>query len=101
MPKMKLSKDYIAHPHIVEGIRKTERENGISESSLIFRLFPKFPSITLNFQKIEIESKILGEKRSLTPYEQFVRESAPILNTLRSTDRLLMQETIKLTIKKV
>lgn len=78
---MKLNKEYISHSLIIEGVKKSKEKNDMSESLLILRLFPRSPSILLNFQKIKIEREILGKEQSLTPYKQFVRESAQILNS--------------------
>ncbi|MCL1942031.1 MAG: hypothetical protein FWF54_00540 [Candidatus Azobacteroides sp.] len=77
---LELIKEYITSPYLVEGIKKSEGKNGVSESSLILRLFPGSPSILLNFQKIKIEREVINRERDLTPYKQFVRESAGILN---------------------
>lgn len=78
---MKLNKEYITHSYIIEGVKKTREKSDVSESSLILRLFPGFPSILLNFHKIKIEREILRKKYGLTPYKQFARESAKVLNS--------------------
>lgn len=75
-----LNKLYIACPHIVEGIKRTEGGNGISESSSTLRLIPGLCSVLFNCQKIKIERKSIKRERNTTPYKQFISESASILN---------------------
>ena len=78
---MKLDIKYISAPHVVEGTCKLKEKNAESESSLILRLQPGMTSLFINFQKIKIERSISDKKKQpQTPYMQFVRESAQILN---------------------
>lgn len=77
---MKLNKEYIVHPYIVEAEKCIRDNSGSSKSFVTLKLLPKSPSILLNFQRIKICREIINKTKETNPYQLFVRESAQILN---------------------